>query len=154
MKTTDETSANPTTTEGQREENAAVRVVRRYPNRRLYDSGTRAYVQLQAIAQWIDDGQVVQIIEQRTGLDVTATVLGPLLLEQLERGLKSYSAPELCALLRWAKHNDGFHVSAVTEAKEAPLVTEITAPHEELETRVARLEHTLRELLQQRTTAG
>jgi hypothetical protein len=63
---------------------AAVREVRRYPNRRLYDVTTRAYVGLDAVDAWITAGQSVRVIDVKTGGDVTVMVLAPLAAEKLQ----------------------------------------------------------------------
>lgn len=63
---------------------SAVREVRRYPNRRLYDSRSRAYVTVQQIRSWIEAGERVRVIDVATNADVTVAALSALLVELVE----------------------------------------------------------------------
>lgn len=56
-------------------------VIRKYPNRRLYDSTAGRYVNLEDIAARIRDGQDVQVVEAKTGEDVTHVILTQIIVE-------------------------------------------------------------------------
>lgn len=51
------------------------RVVRKYPNRRLYDTSAGKYVNLDDIGALIREGEDVQVVDAKTGEDVTRVVL-------------------------------------------------------------------------------
>lgn len=57
-------------------------VIKRYPNRKLYDTEAKGYITLEQIAQLIRDGQEIQVIDNVTGEDLTAVVLTQIILEQ------------------------------------------------------------------------
>ena len=64
-----------------------MRVIKRYPNRKLYDTNARQYVTLQAIRELVGQGEVVQVLDSRTGKDVTKGALSKIVLEkEMENG--------------------------------------------------------------------
>lgn len=57
-------------------------LVKRYPNRKLYNTSAKQYITLQGVAQLIRDGEEVQIVDHATGEDLTAVTLTQIILEQ------------------------------------------------------------------------
>jgi polyhydroxyalkanoate synthesis repressor PhaR len=57
-------------------------VIKRYPNRKLYDTEAKGYITLEQIADLIRGGQEIQVIDNVTGEDLTAVVLTQIILEQ------------------------------------------------------------------------
>ena len=51
-----------------------VKVIKRYQNRKLYDTNQSCYVTLDEIAQMIRNGDDLQVIDNKTKADITATV--------------------------------------------------------------------------------
>ena len=56
-------------------------VIRKYANRRLYDTSSRKYVNLADIAALIRQGIEVQIVDAKTGHDLTRVVLTQIIVE-------------------------------------------------------------------------
>jgi polyhydroxyalkanoate synthesis repressor PhaR len=56
--------------------------LRRYPNRRYYDSARSQHLTLEEIYRLIAEGNSVQINDSKSGEDITARVLAQLILEQ------------------------------------------------------------------------
>ncbi len=77
-----------------------IRLVKRYGSRKLYDTEESRYVALDEIAAWIRDGQHVQVVENKTGEDVTVQILGQIIAEQDRRGGASPPAELLHELIR------------------------------------------------------
>lgn len=50
-------------------------VVRKYENRRLYDTSASRYVNLPEIAQLVREGTEVQVVDAKSGDDITAVIL-------------------------------------------------------------------------------
>jgi polyhydroxyalkanoate synthesis repressor PhaR len=50
-------------------------VVRKYENRRLYDTSSSRYVNLPEIAQLIREGAEVQVVDAKSGEDITRVIL-------------------------------------------------------------------------------
>jgi polyhydroxyalkanoate synthesis repressor PhaR len=60
----------------------SVRRIKRYPNRKLYDTEAREYVTLAGIASIIRQGEEVQVVDHVTGEDLTSLTLTQIILEQ------------------------------------------------------------------------
>jgi len=50
-------------------------LIKKYPNRRLYNTASRAYVNLNDLAALIRQGEEVQVVDAKTGEDLTRVVL-------------------------------------------------------------------------------
>jgi polyhydroxyalkanoate synthesis repressor PhaR len=57
-------------------------VIKRYPNRKLYDTEAKQYITLDEIAGLIREGQEVSVIDHATGEDLTAVTLTQIIFEQ------------------------------------------------------------------------
>jgi polyhydroxyalkanoate synthesis repressor PhaR len=57
-------------------------VVKRYPNRKLYDTDAKQYITLAEIGEIIRRGQEVSVIDHATGDDLTTVTLTQVILEQ------------------------------------------------------------------------
>lgn len=56
--------------------------VKKYPNRRLYDTANSRYVNLNQIADLIKEGDTVEVIDISTGEDITKVILTQIILEE------------------------------------------------------------------------
>ncbi len=56
-------------------------VIKKYENRRLYDTASSRYVNLEDVTQMVRDGEEVQIIDAKTGEDLTRVVLTQIIVE-------------------------------------------------------------------------
>ncbi|MFN8544291.1 MAG: polyhydroxyalkanoate synthesis regulator DNA-binding domain-containing protein [Candidatus Binatia bacterium] len=61
------------------------RLVKRYGNRKLYDTSESRYVTLDEIGRWVKAGEDVKIIENDTGEDLTAVTFAQIILEEERR---------------------------------------------------------------------
>lgn len=61
-------------------------IIKRYPNRKLYDTEAKRYVTLEAITQMIHEGQEVQVVDHETGEDLTNLTLSQIIFEQEKKG--------------------------------------------------------------------
>jgi polyhydroxyalkanoate synthesis repressor PhaR len=57
-------------------------VVKRYPNRKLYNTAAKRYVSLDILSELIRQGEDVQVLDHVTGDDVTVPVLAQIIAEQ------------------------------------------------------------------------
>jgi len=58
------------------------RIIKKYPNRRLYDTGLSRYVTLHDVRRLVAEGVDFIVIEQRTGIDITRSVLLQVIVEE------------------------------------------------------------------------
>lgn len=56
-------------------------VIRKYENRRLYDTANSRYVNLEEVAQILQQGNDVQVIDAATGEDITRLILTQIIVE-------------------------------------------------------------------------
>lgn len=64
----------------------APRLIRRYPNRKLYDVHTSAYVTLEDLAALVRAGETVRVLDFPSGDDLTAQTLTQVILDEGKRG--------------------------------------------------------------------
>src|SRR5438477_4194821 len=61
-------------------------VVKKYANRRLYNTATSSYVTLEDLAKMIKDGGNFVVYDAKTGEDITRSVLTQIIVEQEQKG--------------------------------------------------------------------
>lgn len=62
------------------------RLIKRYANRKLYDTRDSRYVTLQQVAAFVRDGQDVRIIDNKTKEDLTNVTLAQIIYEEEKKG--------------------------------------------------------------------
>ena len=60
-------------------------IIKRYSNRKLYDTSDSCYVTLEDIADMIRQGEDIQVIENNTKQDITSTTLAQIIFEEQKR---------------------------------------------------------------------
>lgn len=60
-------------------------IIKRYPNRKLYDTAAKQYVSLERVAEVIRGGAEVQVLDHVTGEDLTTLILMQVIVEQEKR---------------------------------------------------------------------
>jgi polyhydroxyalkanoate synthesis repressor PhaR len=76
------------------------RRIKRYDNRKLYDTEASSYVSLQDIADLVRDGETVEVVDNSTGHDLTASTLTQIILDEGKRGKHVLPSELLHTLLR------------------------------------------------------
>ncbi|MCX7556461.1 polyhydroxyalkanoate synthesis repressor PhaR [Xanthomonadaceae bacterium JHOS43] len=80
---------------------AQPRVIKKYPNRRLYDTEISSYITLEDVRQLICDGEKFEVIDAKSGEDLTRTVLLQIIAEHEERGQPIFSTELLTQIIRF-----------------------------------------------------
>ncbi len=75
------------------------RLIRKYPNRRLYDTRDSRYVTLADIRLLVLDGEEVSVVERSSGADITPAILLQVIAEQ-EQQAPTLKDGALTALIR------------------------------------------------------
>jgi polyhydroxyalkanoate synthesis repressor PhaR len=75
------------------------RLLKRYDNRKLYDTAASRYVKLEEVAELVRLGLDVKVVHHRTGRDVTSVALAHILFAE-ELAAERHRPRELAALLR------------------------------------------------------
>ena len=87
-----------------KEEKPAERVIKKYPNRRLYDTDTSSYITLAEIKQLVMDSEVFSVRDAKTGEDLTRSILLQIILEEESNGSPMFTAPVLSNVIRFYGH--------------------------------------------------
>jgi len=77
------------------------RLIKKYANRRLYDAELSRHVTLADIRQFIISGQRVRVVEDKTGEDITRSILLQVLAEQEQFGKPILSVSLLESMIRF-----------------------------------------------------
>lgn len=62
-----------------------MRTIKRYPNRKLYDTREKRYVKLSEVAELVRRGEQVRVVDHTTGEDLTGPTLSQILFESRRR---------------------------------------------------------------------
>jgi polyhydroxyalkanoate synthesis repressor PhaR len=76
------------------------RVIKRYENRKLYDSSTRRYVTLDALAEMVAAGEDLHVVDRSSGEDLTTSVLAQVVFERVKQRGASIPRHILARLIR------------------------------------------------------
>jgi polyhydroxyalkanoate synthesis repressor PhaR len=60
--------------------------IKKYANRRLYDTESSAYITLDRLAQMVRDGREFEVVDAKTGDDITRQVLTQIIVDEEARG--------------------------------------------------------------------
>jgi polyhydroxyalkanoate synthesis repressor PhaR len=77
------------------------RVIKKYPNRRLYDTATSSYVALADIKQLVMAGEPLVVRDAKSGEDLTRSILLQIILEQEAAGTPILTERMLANVIRF-----------------------------------------------------
>jgi polyhydroxyalkanoate synthesis repressor PhaR len=78
----------------------ATRLIKKYPNRRLYDTKTSVYITLADVKKLVVDGEEFQVVDAKTGEDLTRSILLQIILEEEAAGAPMFSSDVLSQFIR------------------------------------------------------
>jgi polyhydroxyalkanoate synthesis regulator phasin len=61
-------------------------IIKKYANRKLYDTRTSSYITLEGIAGLVRDGHEIRVVDRETGQDLTQVTLSQIVLSEEKRG--------------------------------------------------------------------
>ena len=85
-------------------EKPAQRVIKKYPNRRLYDTDTSTYITLSDVKQLVMDSEQFVVRDAKTSEDLTRSILLQIILEEEANGSPMFTAPVLSNIIRFYGH--------------------------------------------------
>jgi polyhydroxyalkanoate synthesis repressor PhaR len=80
------------------------RIIKKYPNRRLYDTDSSSYITLAEIKQLVMDSQSFVVRDAKSGEDLTRSILLQIILEEEASGSPMFTAPVLANIIRFYGH--------------------------------------------------
>jgi polyhydroxyalkanoate synthesis repressor PhaR len=93
-----------------------VRTIKKYPNRRLYDTRTSSYITLAEIKKLVMMATPVKVVDAKTGDDLTRTILLQIILEEESAGLPMFSEAVLSNIIRFYGHAMQTHMGSYLES--------------------------------------
>ncbi|MDQ6923262.1 MAG: polyhydroxyalkanoate synthesis repressor PhaR [Pseudomonadota bacterium] len=78
-----------------------VRVIKKYPNRRLYDTANSGYITLADVKQMVLEFIDFQVIDAKSGDDLTRGILLQIILEEESAGMPMFSSEMLSQMIRF-----------------------------------------------------
>ena len=82
----------------------ALRVIKIYPNRRLYDTDTSTYITLTEVRQLVMDSAPFAVRDAKTGDDLTRSILLQIILEEEAGGAPMFTEAVLGNIIRFYGH--------------------------------------------------
>jgi polyhydroxyalkanoate synthesis repressor PhaR len=79
----------------------AVRTIKKYPNRRLYDTANSGYITLADVKLMVLDNIDFQVIDAKTGDDLTRAILLQIILDEEGGGVPMFSSEMLALMIRF-----------------------------------------------------
>ena len=83
---------------------AGPRVLKKYPNRRLYDTQLSSYITLADVKAMVLTGEDFEVRDARTGDDLTRSILLQIILEEESAGVPMFSTQSLAQIIRFYGH--------------------------------------------------
>ena len=80
---------------------ASPRVIKKYPNRRLYDTRVSSYITLEEVRQLVLSGEVFEVRDAKTNEDLTRAVLLQIIAEHEQHGQPIFSTALLSQIIRF-----------------------------------------------------
>jgi polyhydroxyalkanoate synthesis repressor PhaR len=80
------------------------RILKKYPNRRLYDTRTSAYITLADVKEMVLEGDPFEVRDAKSGDDLTRSILLQIILEEETGGVPMFSTQMLAQIIRFYGH--------------------------------------------------
>jgi len=80
---------------------ASTRIIKKYPNRRLYDTELSRYITLNDIQELVMQGVEFKVLDTNSGDDLTRSILLQIMLEEESGGEPLFSANMLAQMIRF-----------------------------------------------------
>lgn len=82
----------------------SMRLIKKYPNRRLYDTRTSTYITLADVKQLVLDNEPFRVADAKTAEDLTRSILLQIILEEEAGGAPLFSSAMLAQIIRFYGH--------------------------------------------------
>jgi len=84
---------------------ATPRIIKKYPNRRLYDTETSTYITLAEVKDLVLGYKEFQVVDAKSGEDLTRAILLQIILEEESGGVPMFSTDMLANIIRYYGHS-------------------------------------------------
>jgi len=80
------------------------RLIKKYPNRRLYDTQTSSYITLTDVKQLVLSNEEFTVVDAKSEEDLTRSILLQIILEEESNGSPMFSSSALAQIIRYYGH--------------------------------------------------
>ncbi len=80
------------------------RILKKYPNRRLYDTRTSSYITLADVKEMVLANEAFEVRDAKSGDDLTRSILLQIILEEETGGMPMFSTQMLAQIIRFYGH--------------------------------------------------
>ena len=77
------------------------RLIKKYPNRRLYDTRTSSYITLADVKELVLNNEIFQVVDAKTSEDLTRSILLQIILEEEAGGAPMFTSDLLSHMIRF-----------------------------------------------------
>ena len=77
------------------------RLIKKYPNRRLYDTRTSSYITLADVKELVLNNELFQVVDAKTSEDLTRSILLQIILEEEAGGAPMFTSDLLSHMIRF-----------------------------------------------------
>jgi polyhydroxyalkanoate synthesis repressor PhaR len=87
------------------EDAGGIRVLKKYPNRRLYDTRTSSYITLADVKAMVLSGEPFEVRDAKSAEDLTRSILLQIILEEESGGVPLFTTQMLAQIIRFYGHS-------------------------------------------------
>lgn len=99
------------------------KIIKRYPNRKLYDTEESRYVNLDELAVMIREGLDVRVLDHKSGEDMTGMVLAQIIYEEEKNKQRTMPAEVMKRIIQFGEQSVGSWMGKLFASAEHPLQT-------------------------------
>lgn len=103
-------------------------IIKKYPNRRLYNTETSVYIKLDDLVELIKHDEEFVVIDVKTGEDITRITLAQMLLDHETKGMSLLPEPLIKAAIKFHNHpiNVFMHAYLIKMLEQMDAIKDVT----------------------------
>ena len=116
------------------------KIIKRYQNRKLYDTDASCYVTLDEIAEMIQQGEEVTVVDNRNQKDITAATLTQIIFEKQKRSETPVPISTLRHIIQTGDGSFSAFLAKGTEANQMDIIRQLENQVRELTSKLEGVE--------------
>jgi len=108
------------------------KIIKRYQNRKLYDTDASCYVTLDEIAEMIQQGEEVTVVDNRNQKDITASTLTQIIFEKQKRSETPVPIATLRHIIQTGDGSFSAFLAKGTESNQMDVIRQLESQVKEL----------------------
>lgn len=112
------------------------KIIKRYQNRKLYDTDASCYVTLDEISEMIQQGEEISVVDNRNQKDITASTLTQIIFEKQKRSEVPVPIATLRHIIRQGDGSFSSYLSKSSDGNQVDVVRELENKIKELQNKL------------------